>query len=210
MFLVLDGIDGAGKGCQRIEICKFLQNSKKSIKLNTIDFPNHSSIIYKKLIHPALHEEVKLDKSGWLLSFMLDQVLMGEEIKKAVKSKTQHFITDGYFTTTIAYQSMMNKYFTVPDMLQMAKIVDLPKPDLAIYIDVDPVEALKRKRIEEGHDEGMDIFERSLKKQQILRNNFKKMVKDSIFCKWEIVNGNASIDKVTQEIVKVLNKHKLF
>ena len=199
MFIVLDGIDGAGKGRQRLEVCKYLEGKVK--KLSTVDFPNHKSPIYKHLVHPALHEEIKLNSSSWLLSFVLEQILMADQINKSVGSKTDFFIADGYFTTTIAYQCLMSKYFTLAQMISLAEIVKMPKPDLAIYIDVDPKEAMQRKAKEEGHDEGMDIFERDLAKQKSLLAAFKKMVKESIFCKWDMVNGNKSIAEVTQSII---------
>jgi len=204
MFIVLDGIDGAGKGRQRLELCKYLKNRVK--ELYTIDFPNHKSPIYKHLIHPALHEEIKLNSSSWLYSFMLDQLLMADEINRAVKSKDVHFVVDGYFTTTIAYQCLMNKYFSLKQMEVLANIVKMPKPDIAIYIDVDPVTAIKRKEKEQGHDEGMDIFERSINNQIALRKAFKRMVKEAVFCRWKEVDGMGSINEVTDQIVKVLNK----
>lgn len=203
MFIVLDGIDGAGKGRQRLELCKYLGGKVK--KLSTIDFPNHKSLIYKHLIHPALHEEVKLNSSSWLLSFVLDQMLVADEINKSVGSKTDFFIADGYFTTTIAYQCLMSKYFKLNQMLDLAKIVKIPKPDLGIFIDVDPEIAMRRKALEQGHDEGMDIFERDLYKQKLLRKAFKKMVKESILCKWKTVDGNKSIDEVTKSIITIIN-----
>lgn len=206
MFIVLDGIDGAGKGRQRLELCKYLEDKVK--KLSTVDFPNHKSPIYKHLIHPALHEEIKLNSSSWLLSFVLDQILMADQINKSVGSKTEYFVADGYFTTTIAYQCLMSKLFAMDEMLDLAKMVKMPKPDIAIFIDVDPKLAMKRKAKEDGHDEGMDIFERDLSKQKLLRAAFKKMVKESILCKWDVVDGSKSIGEVTQSIIKKLNINK--
>jgi thymidylate kinase len=207
MLIVLEGIDGAGKGKQRLEVVKLLQSKIK--KLNTFEFPNHQSPIYKHIIHPALHEEIKLNSASWFLSFALDQILQSDIISDAVKSKTSYCIVDGYFTTTIAYQCIMNKSYSVKQALDFAKQFGIPKPDISIFIDADPVIAQKRKMIEEGHDEGMDIFERSLEKQKKIRSAFLKMAKNSTLSKWLIVDGNGSIEEVTQNIMQTLKKHKL-
>ena len=207
MFILLEGIDGAGKGKQRLELTSYLKN--KVAKLNSIDFPNHASPIYENLIHPALHEELTMNASSWFLSFVLDQLLLSDELAKTVKSKSEYYVVDGYYTTTIAYQCIMNKTFSVPTALDLAKKFNMPKPDLAIYIDVDPEIALKRKKIEEGHDEGMDIFERSFEKQKKIRAAFLKMAKENIFCKWAVVDGTGSIEDVSKEIIAVLKSKKL-
>jgi dTMP kinase len=207
MLIVLEGIDGAGKGKQRLEVVKLLQS--KIRKLTTFEFPNHQSPIYKHLIHPALHEEIKLNPASWFLSFALDQILQSDMISDSIKSKSNYCIVDGYFTTTIAYQCIMNKSYTVKQALDFAKQFGIPKPDISIFIDADPVIAQKRKMKEEGHDEGMDIFERSLEKQKKIQSAFLKMAKNSTLSKWLIVDGNGTIEEVTQNIMQTLNKHKL-
>jgi dTMP kinase len=206
MLIVLEGIDGAGKGKQRQEVVKVLQSKIK--KLSTYEFPNHQSPIYEHLIHPALHEEIKLNQASWFLSFALDQILLSDIISESVKSKSNYCVVDGYFTTTIAYQCLMNKSYTVKQALDFAKQFKIPKPDISIFIDVDPVIAQKRKSIEEGHDEGMDIFERSLEKQKKIKSAFLKMAKNSTLSKWLIVDGNGTIEEVTENIVSALKKHK--
>lgn len=207
MLIVLEGIDGAGKGKQRLEVVKLLQS--KIRKLTTFEFPNHQSPIYKHLIHPALHEEIKLNPASWFLSFALDQILQSDMISDSIKSKSNYCIVDGYFTTTIAYQCIMNKSYTVKQALDFAKQFGIPKPDISIFIDADPVIAQKRKMKEEGHDEGMDIFERSLEKQKKIQSAFLIMAKNSTLSKWLIVDGNGTIEEVTQNIMQTLNKHKL-
>ena len=206
MFIVLEGIDGAGKGRQRTELELLLKGTSN---IKTLDFPNHESPIYKHIIHPALHEEINLNPASWFLSFALDQILITDMIKPTVNSESKHFIADGYFTTTIAYQCILNKYFTTKTALSFAREFDIPRPDLAIFIDVDPKIALSRKRNEEGHDEGMDMFERSMEKQQKIRKAFLKMVNQEIFCKWEVVDGSKGIVEVRDSIIQVLERRNL-
>ena len=36
--------------------------------------------------------------------------------------------------------------------------------------------------------------------------NYEERVKDNIFCKWEIVNGEQPIEKVTEDILNIIDK----
>lgn len=204
MFIVIEAIDGAGKGLQRNEISAYL--AKKVKNLTTKDFPDHQSIIYQQLIHPALHEEIQLSKSAMFLAFALDQIMWQDKILPTLGSKTDYFIADGYFTTNLVYQCLMAKNFELDDAIKFATTFGIAVPDLIIYLDVDPEVAMERKMKEEGHDEGLDIYERSLQKQQQIRAGFKQMVKNQTFGKWTEVDGMGSITEVTQNIIAALNK----
>lgn len=207
MFIVIDGIDGAGKGRQRTELVKYLTDKQHVV--STTDFPDHEGQIYKHIIHPALHEEFEMKPQTWFLSFMLDQLLWADKINKSVKSKSKHFISDGYFTTTMVYQCLLTKVMSVKDALKLAKKFELPRPDVIVYVDVDPEIAMKRKLAEDGHEEGLDIFERNIKKQRKLRESFLKLAHDNTWTKWVVVDGNQSIEEVRDSIILSLENLKL-
>lgn len=205
MFIVLDGIDGAGKGRQREEVMAALQ--AENIQVAGEEFPVHNSF-YENVIHPALQEETTMNASSWVLSYLLDKTLQEPVITPYVNNPTNLFIADGYFTTTIAYQSYLMEQVNLEKLMQYSKDFQIPLPDLAIYIDVDPEEAMKRKNIEEGHDEGLDMFEKSLDKQHKLRNIFQKMVSEQIYCPWVQVDGNREIEVIRDDIIQII-KSKL-
>ena len=204
MFIVLDAIDGAGKGFQR-EIIVNLLRTKYLKSVEEEEYPVHNSF-YNTVIHPALQKEVTMNSASWVLSYLLDKTLSADKIKKHIGSSDTHIITDGYFTTTIAYQSYLMKQVSIDKLLQYSIDFDIPKPDFAIYLDVDPIIAYNRKQKEEGHEEGLDIFEGDIKKQKKLRQIFNTMVKENIYCPWEIVDGNGNPDEVTSLILEVLSK----
>ena len=207
MFILLEGIDGAGKGHQRNNLVQYLQG--KVNNLVTVDFPDHNGALYQHLIHPAIHEEIKMSSESLFLSFALDQSLWQDRIEASLTSKDEYFITDGYFTTAIVYQCIMGEVITIDEALTFARTFGIHQPDFAVYIDVDPEVAMKRKMIEEGHDEGLDIFERDIEKQQKIRAGFKHLVKNNIFGNWVEVDGNESIEDVFAQITDALNKHKI-
>ena len=207
MFIVLDSIDGGGKGRQRIEVTNFLEENY-GIKVKGLEFPVHN-VFYESVIHPALQEETTMNKASWVLSYLLDKTLASPKIEPYVGKDGNIFVADGYFTTTIAYQSFLMKQVELEKLLSYARDFNIPKPDLAIFLDVDPEIAIERKNKEEGHDEGLDMFEKSLEKQKKLRKIFQNMVNNNIYCDWDIVNGDLSINEVRDEIIQVLKKHKI-
>lgn len=93
---------------------------------------------------------------------LLDQILYQDAIAKAKNSSNEHFICDGYYTTNIVYNALVNKHLTLSKALAFAKDFQIQEADINIFIDVDPKTALARKKIEPGHNEGLDIYERDL------------------------------------------------
>jgi len=203
MFIVLDGIDGAGKGRQREEVMALLQT--QGIKVAGEEFPVHNSF-YENVIHPALQEQTTMNGPSWVLSYLLDKTLQAPTIEPYVGNPNNLFVADGYFTTTIAYQSLLMQQVPLEKLMEYAQEFKIPKPDLCIYIDVDPEIAMKRKNIEEGHDEGLDMFEKSIEKQQKLRNIFKRMVTEKIYSEWLEIDGNRNIEPIRDDIIQQIRK----
>jgi thymidylate kinase len=207
MFIVFDAIDGAGKGYQREAVTAILAE-KFNLKVKGQEFPVHNAF-YETVIHPALQQEKAMNSASWVLSYLLDKTLEAEEIRGYLNNKSEIYIADGYFTTTLAYQGYLMSQVSVEKLIEYSIDFEIPKPDLAIYIDVDPKVAMQRKEIEEGHDEGLDIFEKDLSKQIKLRDIFNKMVDEEVYCKWVKVDGNGSKEEVTEKIIEVLKKEEV-
>lgn len=206
MFVVFESIDGGGKGRQRIEVSQKLADM--GIEIKGAEFPIHNAF-YETVIHPALQGETKMNKASWVLSYLLDKTLFTDNIVPYVGKNTNVFIADGYFTTTIAYQSLLMEQVELDKLIEYGQEFEIPVPDLAIYLDVDPEVAIKRKQKEEGHDEGPDMFEKSIQKQKKLQGIFSKMAKENIYCEWEQVDGNGKVEEVTESIVEVLRKRSI-
>ncbi|HOY46049.1 MAG TPA: hypothetical protein PKU95_00230 [Candidatus Dojkabacteria bacterium] len=208
MFIVIEGIDGAGKGRQRLELIDYME--KKGVgKLDGTEFPDHQGVQYKNLIKPYLLSEIQIPKSALFLSFALDQLLFEARILKAKGNKTNHFICDGYYTTNLVYNCLVDEFLSLEKALKFASDFHIPIPDLNIFIDVEPEIALSRKSKETGHDKGLDINEKDIKKQYKIREGFQKLIKGNVFGQWIVVNGRGSIEEVKKEIIKELNESGL-
>lgn len=168
MFIVLESIDGGGKGKQREELTKLIQTEHPEFNLKSQGFPLHNDF-YSVLTHRALQGEIEMNNESWLLAFLLDKTLETDNIWPHVNTNDSLYLADGYFTTTIAYQAHLMGQVEHEKLLAYAKDFRIPEPDLTIYIDVDPAIAMDRKAHEDGHEEGLDMFERSLDKQKRLR-----------------------------------------
>ncbi|KXK26689.1 MAG: Thymidylate kinase [candidate division WS6 bacterium OLB20] len=205
MFIVLEGIDGAGKGRQRHELLAHFD--EHDVTYDTTDFPDHEGALYRELIHPALHSEIDVPSEAMFLSFALDQLLWKPRIEMHTGKTDTHFIADGYYTTNIAYQSMLLGSIALDTALDFAETFKLPRPELVVFLDVDPDKAVKRKLDEEGHEEGFDMFEADIEKQRKIRSAFLKLADNNTFGTWAVIDGNGPVDQVFSSILAVLKEH---
>lgn len=207
MFIVLEAIDGAGKGRQRTELINHYKQIEQSV--GSCDFPDHDGFLYDKIIHPALHREIEIEPKTFMLSFMLDQMLWQPKIRSALRSPNNHFIADGYFTTTLVYQCYLGQVMDIEEAVDLAERLGIVKPDMNIYLDVDPKVALSRKQQEQGHEEGLDMYEGDLVKQNKIREGFLYLAEHKIFGDWEIIDGHGTIEEVKDQVIKLTDKHIL-
>ncbi len=209
MFIVLESIDGGGKGRQRDEITSFIQQNHPEFHLKSQGFPLHNDF-YNVLTHRALQGEIEMNNESWILAFLLDKTLETDNIWPHVGTSDSLYLADGYFTTTIAYQAHLMGQIEHEKLLSYAKDFRIPQPDLNIFINVDPEIAMKRKSEEEGHDEGLDMFERSLDKQKRLREIYKLMQSRHEFGDWVEIDGNRSIEEVKSSVLEVIKSKVTF
>jgi thymidylate kinase len=196
MFIVLESIDGGGKGRQRLELENYLRTKNVSVKSK--EFPDHETSIWNEYLHPALHKEKFLTSGAWFCAFALEKFLWEEELKKYKEDKNNIFIADGYYTTTLVYQCILGGNPSLEFGVEFAEKMGLVKPDLTVYLDVNPKTALIRKNAEEGKQgvANQDIYESDLEKQNQIRAAFKRLVAEQTWCPWIELDGNGSIQEV--------------
>ncbi len=200
MFVVLESLDGGGKGAQRSLVAAKLR--QKGFFVDEQEFPNHQSCLYLEVIHPFLHQEIPISPRDLFTAFALDQSLCSPRICEA--SKKGFLLADGYFTTNLAYQVLVNAVVSLDEALALSSFLDLPVPDLAIYLDVSPETALARKDKESGHEEGPDVYERDFALQSKLREAYKRLCREQTFCTWREINGEGSLEEVTSRLLTVI------
>ncbi|MBO6109591.1 MAG: dTMP kinase [Methanobrevibacter sp.] len=183
MYIVFEGIDGAGKSTQIQLLKEWLEDN--GLEVETMVEPTDSEVgkLIRKILQRPDATTDRVQKTLGLL-FAADRMLIMDKLadeKKVV-------ISDRSFISSLAYQepadwiSVLNKY---------AK-----KPDLLLLLDLDVKTSVSRTS-------GEDTFEN----EEFLTNvksNYLELVKDY---NHEIINANNGINKVSSDIKKAVASH---
>lgn len=194
-FIVLEGIDGCGKGTQVKKLAAHLKGQKTQVK--TLSYPDSEGPI-GELIYKWLNRKYDFSKEVQSLLYFSDFLKDKEKINKWLK-EGKTIISDRYFSSTIVYQCLGG--FPLKKSLHVSKLFDLPKPDLIIYIDISSDTSIKRKFGQKGE---LDRHEADAKFQSDLAKSYKKLIKKQTFAKWVAIDGEKSADKVFTEIKKLI------
>jgi len=196
MFLVIEGIDGAGCETQATALIKNLEAAGKKpfyIKFPHYDTPVGKMIrdfLYENKTHHTADEQFLL----YTLQFIFDKALIKEKMKDHI------VIADRYFSTTLCYQTLEG--FAEEKALRYADDFGIIKPDAVLYLDVPPDTAIKWKY---GEQKEKNIRE---KDHTFIRRTYEKyadLVKRSVWTRWIQVNGEQTKEQVGEEILKIIN-----
>ena len=197
MIIVFEGIDGAGK----TTMCKMLKSylEQRGFSVAVYSYPNKSSL-YGKIIRQFLSSEIVLDPEEQFFLYILD---MYRDKKDVLGKISQGYIVlmDRYYTSTIAYQCSQG--FDYNFAKHVIEYLRLPKPEVIIYLDIDPITSLKRLESKEK----LEVFERNISFLEKVRNMYLQMAKEGYPTKnWIHINAKNSIDKVFTEVVDAVCK----
>jgi len=200
-FIVIEGIDGAGGETQSTLLFNFFK--KEKISVERLTYPDYEEPI-GRLIHEFLHKKYEFSPSTQFLLYLADFLKDKERIKKLLK-EGKIVISDRYFTSTLAYQCLRG--FSPEKALKIAKLLELPRPDLIIYLKVSPGISMKRKYKEKRN---LDRNEKDKKfLGQLVKLYRETLIKNSVFGKWVIINGEKPIKEVFEEIKLRINTNLL-
>jgi dTMP kinase len=222
-FIVIEGLDGAGKSTQ-VELLKnYLTNMGKESEF--IHFPTSDSPIFGDMIARFLRGEFGglKDVNPYLVALLFagDRYNLGTQIRTWL-SKGKTVINDRYVYSNIGFQcAKMNSIDAADELFDW--IFDLefnyfkiPKPDLSIFLDV-PF-SFTEKRLttaREGSDRDYlqgktDIHEADLNFQKTVRETYLKAVeKDNNFIRINCADDNNNMlpaakisELITNELIK--------
>ncbi len=187
-IIVLEGIDKAGKGTQ----CKLLQNDimKAGFNCKIIDFPDYSTPIGKEI---RLFLDGRRSYSSEVQHMLLsvNRWEKKEEIEKMLQNGTI-IIMDRYYQSNIVYG--LSNGLDLNWLINLDK--GLPKEDIVIILEIDPVTSYKRV------NRNRDLFEKNLEFLSNVKQNYQKL---SQVYNWKIVNGEETVEKIhlkTSSLVK--------
>ena len=196
MFIVIEGIDGAGCETQGKNLLKILKGRKNPSPTTLIKYPDYERNV-GKIIREFLYENKNLTVEQqfllYSLQFLMDKKMIAEKRKNGI------LIADRYFTTTLCYQTLEG--IKLEKALSFAEDFGIEKPDLVFYIKVDPDIAIKRKFCEQKEKNRREKDFDFIRKTYI---QYEKLAQNQVWTKWVTINGNKSVDEVTKEIYNSL------
>jgi dTMP kinase len=193
MYIVLEGIDGAGKSTQTELLDNWLKQegykTKKIVEPTTSDI---GKLIRKELLDPEATNDANQQRLALL--FAADRLTLKEEIADAKNSKEIFLISDRSFYSSICYQNSSSidskwvyeiNHYTI-------------RPDLTIILDLKPEESINRCEKEETF-ENIPFLQKT-------RENYLKLleIEKNIY----LLDASKSLEQV-QEDIQNLIKEKL-
>lgn len=187
-LIVLEGCDRSGKTTQCQKVMSWLQQS--NIESHFMRFPERSTTI-GSLINKYLECSAELEDHAIHLLFSANRWELMPDMKKLL-CKGTNIIVDRYSYSGIAFSAAK------PNMdLTWCKKSDngLLKPDLVIFLDIDPTVAQSRGEY------GVERYE-NLEMQKLVRSNYLKLKDET----WKVVDASRSVEEVTRDICQLVKE----
>ncbi|MBQ9880961.1 MAG: dTMP kinase [Clostridia bacterium] len=149
-FIVLEGIDGAGKTTQTKLLCEALG----AIGVSCVPQSEPTGSGYGVRIRRALSgdEQYRTDAEGLARLFTLDREAHSAEIVKYLDSGIS-VVCDRYYYSTFAYQGTEVSF----DAIAKLSFTDrIRQPDICVFLDMDPEKGFERIGARGG---GREIYE---------------------------------------------------
>ena len=193
MFIAVEGIDGSGKTTTIREIKRYLESKGHAVYLTS----EPTTLATGKIVRNFLSEtnsDTPLIHEMLALAFAADRINhLREEIWPALKKK-QTVITDRYFFSSIAYQSLNVSYEWVKGINRFATL-----PDVLVFIDVKVDKAVERLT---KFRNSTEIYEKRELLQQIDRN-YREVIREfEDKLKVIYLDGNLEIGEIYGDIEK--------
>ncbi len=186
LFLVFEGVDGAGSTTQTRILCDFLKRSGHP----AIATKEPSEKRIGQLIRSNLRSSVSHSAIDALL-FAADRLDHLETIVKPALARNQHVICDRYLESTFAYQSAEGMEFEWLEAVNRFAI----KPDHVIILDIDPAISLPRKHVNvRERFETVEFLKR-------VRQNFKSRAATQGF---EVIDADQPVTQVHEAVKKIV------
>lgn len=207
MFIVIEWIDWSGKWTQVVLLKEYLEKMWKKVKI--VDYPrywNWWAFFVEKYLNWAYWEKVEAKTAS--LFYALDRYDSSFELREFL-AEYDYVIANRYVSSNMVHQS-----WKIKDYGEVKKFIDwllelefcilaIPKPDLVIYLDVNPSVSKKLIEKKEKRDyikwnENKDLHE---KDENHLQNAYDVALKVANDYNWIIVNCVENDEIISKELV---------
>jgi len=197
MFIVIEGIDGAGCETQAVNLQNWLK--RDNIPFSFIKYPNYTANV-GKFIREFLYNNKDLDAEMQFLLYSMQFLSDREFIKKERRNKV--LIADRYFSSTLCFQTLAG--IPLVKQLRFAEDFGMEKPDMVFYLNVKPDIAIKRKS---GEQKEKNRTEKDFDNIRKTYRQYNELIKAQVWTKWINIDGEQDVDGVTKQMFDIIKKH---
>lgn len=200
-FIVFEGADGAGKSTHVKNLKNYLEEEKARSVFVTAE-PTQSAL--GGMIRDALGGETKRNSDELAALFLADRISHNVSEKNGIEVHLQNgedVISDRYYYSSLAYQGLESDFKWVADMNLNCPAIR--KPDLCIYLDLDPETCFSHIHSTRLHYE---IYEKDATVIKNVHDNFMKVFEylgesENIIC----IDASRSKEEVDKDIFAIVD-----
>ena len=203
-FIVIEGVDGAGKTTQIRKLAETLKAQGKRVFMTsepTCKAQSHAPTAVGSMIGDVLLGKTEMTPSGMAALFLADRILHNTDPLigiKAALERGEWVICDRYYYSSFAYQGKDTELDWV--IRQNLDCPDIQKPDVCIFLDLAPEVARSRR---DARETAQEIFERPEVKTSSIRDTFLAVF-DKLDDNISIIDADGSIDEVAERILSAV------
>lgn len=197
MFVVFEGIDGAGKSTQLFELMKHLESENKYQDSLRTHEPWQKGEINRKLEED---KDAYSDAEKMTELFVSDRISHSNRIISPELEKNIFVFCDRYSMSTCAYQSAQG--IDLKKLIEMHADTSILTPDITFFLNT-PVEIAQQliaKRGKKEKFEGNWDFQKTVLEHYHTLTKIAHENKYSLFGKVEEINGRGTIEEVAERI----------
>lgn len=201
-FIVMEGVDGAGKGVQSRLLLKAMEDAGYDVILTREPGGSTGAEEIRRLI---VEGEVNRwdDMTELLLIYAARRSHLVDTIWPALKKGTW-VISDRFADSSRAFQGIAGKLgLNVVEKIHQEVLGNFA-PDLTVILDLDPEISLARAGARGGKE---DRFEqKGLEYQSMVREGFKQLAASTPESR-KLINASGSIEEVSEQIINAVNHY---
>jgi len=195
MFYCIEGIDGAGCGTVRRALEKRL--SEEKIEFESLKYPV-PVLPFGRDIYDFLDSKIEMSTETQFLAFIGQ---MAAEKARLKKLRKKVLIVDRYLPCTLVFQGANG--FPLKKGLELAKILELEKPDRIFYLQIPWKLAYERKNKEARASDRHEIDKKLYKTTADL---YDQLAEKKVFGRWNIIDATQTPEQEAEDILKVIKK----
>lgn len=200
LFIVFEGIDGAGKTTQIKLLQKRLEEYGRQVYMTC----EPTEMPTGRELRRALSGELPKTPCEMAALFTLDRIAHNVDPENGFVRKLNQgidVICDRYYYSTMAYQGSLTDYDWLKNMNYNCP--EIMHPDLLIFLDLTPEQSMER--IEKNRT-STEIYE-NIEQLTKTRNKFMEVLKDLTDENAYVVNAEDTIDNISENIWNIVKNN---